>query len=295
VARRIRETKSSEELPIVMATSLEAREDRLRAYEVGINDFINKPVDHTELRLRLKWLLELKTAQDKLRASKQHLEDTVDLRTRELRHALEEVTRAQRRVHEGHLDTIRRLTVAAEYKDHDTAGHIERIGRYSEIVGHAMHLAPGTVDLLLHAAPMHDVGKLGIPDHILLKPGPLTDEERQIMNTHTTIGAQILSGSQSPVIQMGERVALSHHEKWNGQGYPRGMSGEDIPIEARVCTVVDFFDALTFDRPYRKAVPNDEVIEMIVAESGTSFDPAIVEVFLEVRSEIERIQAEYLD
>lgn len=115
------------------------------------------------------------------------------------------------------------------------------------------------------------------------------------MNTHTTIGAQILTGSQSPVIQMGERVALSHHEKWNGLGYPRGMSGEDIPIEARICSVVDFFDALTFDRPYRKAVPNDEVIEMIVGESGTSFDPAIVEVFLEARGDIERIQAEYLD
>jgi putative two-component system response regulator len=295
VARRIRETKSSEELPIVMATSLEAREDRLRAYEVGINDFINKPVDHTELRLRLKWLLELKSAQDKLRASKQHLEQTVELRTRELRHALEEVTRAQRAVQEGHLDTIRRLTIAAEYKDHDTAGHIERIGRYSEIVGHAMHLAPGTVDLLRHAAPMHDVGKLGIPDNILLKAGPLTDEERQVMNTHTTIGAQILQGSTSPVIKMGELVALAHHEKWNGGGYPHGLSGEDIPIEARICSVVDFFDALTFDRPYRKAVPNGKVIEMIREESGTSFDPDIVDIFLDVRPNIEEIQAEYLD
>lgn len=295
VARRIRQTKSSEELPIVMATSLEAREDRLRAYEVGINDFINKPVDHTELRLRLKWLLELKAAQDQLRASKRHLEDTVEVRTRELRHALEEVTHAQRQVQEGHLDTIRRLTIAAEYKDHDTAGHIERIGRYSEIVGHAMHLAPGMIDLLLHAAPMHDVGKLGIPDHILLKEGPLTDEERTIMNTHTTIGAQILTGSTSPVIQMGERVALAHHEQWCGEGYPHGLRGEDIPIEARICTVVDVFDALTFDRPYRKAVPNAQVIEMIVSESGTRFDPTIVEAFLRVRGDIEKIQAEYLD
>jgi putative two-component system response regulator len=294
VARRIRETKSSEELPIVMATSLEAREDRLRAYEVGINDFINKPVDHTELRLRLKWLLELKTAQDRLRASKRHLEDTVQLRTKELRHALEEVTQAQRRVHEGHLDTIRRLTLAAEYKDHDTAGHIERIGRYSEVVGHAMHLAPGTVDLLLHAAPMHDVGKLGIPDHILLKEGPLTDDEREVMNTHTTIGAQILTGSTSPVIQMGERVALFHHEKWDGTGYPNRVKGEEIPIEARICTVVDFFDALTMDRPYRKAVPNDEVVKMMLEETGTRFEPAVMEIFIDVRAKIEAIQAGYL-
>jgi putative two-component system response regulator len=294
VARRIRKTRTSDELPIVMVTSLEAREDRLRAYESGINDFINKPVDHTELRLRLKWLLELKSARDDLRQSKQHLETTVSLRTKELREALEEVTRAQREIQAGHLDTIRRLTLAAEYKDHDTAGHIERIGRYSQIVGMAMHLQPGTVDLLLHAAPMHDVGKLGIPDGILLKPGPLDDEERAIMNTHTTIGGQILAGSSSPVIQMGERVAMTHHEKWTGGGYPNGLSGEQIPIEARICSVVDFFDALTMDRPYRKAVPNDKVVEMIHEETGTSFDPAVVEVFVQVRPDIEAIQAEYV-
>ena len=199
LARRIRETRSSQQLPIVMVTSLEAREDRLRAYESGINDFINKPVDHTELQLRLKWLLELKSAHDQLSASKENLERSVELRTRELRQALEDVTRAQREIQAGHLDTIRRLTLAAEYKDRDTAGHIERIGRYSQVVGMAMHLQPGTVDLLLHAAPMHDVGKLGIPDSILLKPGPLDEEERTIMNTHTTIGAQILAGSTSPV------------------------------------------------------------------------------------------------
>ena len=295
VARRIREKRTSDELPIVMVTSLEAREDRLRAYEAGINDFINKPVDHTELRLRLRWLLELKSAQDALRQHKDSLESTVARRTRELRHALEEVTRAQREIQAGHLDTIRRLTLAAEYKDHDTAGHIERIGRYAQVLGMAMHIQPGTVDLLLHAAPMHDVGKLGIPDSILLKPGPLDEEERRIMNTHTTIGAQILAGSTSPVIQMGERVALAHHEKWDGTGYPHGLSGEGIPIEARICSVVDFFDALTMDRPYRRAVANDEVVEMIKSENGAAFDPAVVRTFLEVRSDIEAIQAEYME
>ena len=115
------------------------------------------------------------------------------------------------------------------------------------------------------------------------------------MNTHTTIGAQILTGSTSPVIQMGERVALAYHEKWNGRGYPRGIAGEDIPLEARICSVVDFFDALTMDRPYRKAVPKEEVVGMIQDESGASFDPSVVEVFLDVRSDIERIQDEYLD
>lgn len=292
VARRIREARSAQELPIVMVTSLEAREDRLRAYESGINDFINKPVDHVELRLRLHWLLELKAAQDQLMQSQAILEATVDRRTRELRNALEEVTAAQRRIQEGHLDTIYRLTLAAEYKDHDTAGHIERIGRYSEVMAHAMHLAPSVIDTIRHAAPMHDVGKLGIPDHILLKPGPLTDEEREIMNTHTTIGGQILAGSTSPVIQMGQRVALAHHEKWDGTGYPNGIAGAQIQVEARICTVVDFFDALTFDRPYRRAVPNDRVLEMMHEESGTRFDPDVLDVFFSIRGDIEAIQAD---
>ena len=137
--------------------------------------------------------------------------------------------------------------------------------------------------------------KLGIPDNILLKPGPLDEEERAIMNTHTTIGGQILSGSTSPVIQMGERIALTHHEKWDGSGYPNGLSGESIPIEARICTVVDFYDALTMDRPYRKAVPPDEVVEMIVGDSGTAFDPRVVDVFLEARPQIVEIQAEYVE
>lgn len=292
VARRIRMTRTPQDLPIVMVTSLDAREDRLRAYQAGINDFINKPVDHVELRLRLHWLLELKAAQDELMASQATLEATVERRTRELRSALEDVTDAQRRIQEGHLDTIYRLTLAAEYKDHDTAGHIERIGRYSEVVARAMHLAPGVIDTIRHAAPMHDVGKLGIPDHILLKPGPLTDEERAIMNTHTTIGGQILADSTSPVIQMGQRVAMGHHEKWDGTGYPNGLSGEEIPIEARICTVVDFFDALTFDRPYRAAVPNDEVREMMREENGTRFDADVLDVFFSVEDEIEAIQAD---
>ncbi len=295
VARRLRETKSSQELPIVMATSLEAREDRLRAYEVGINDFINKPVDHTELKLRLKWLLELKTAQDELRRHKEELETTVDRRTKELRYALEEITKAQREIQAGHLDTIRRLTLAAEYKDHDTHGHIERIGLFARAMAMAMHMAPGTIDLLLYAAPMHDVGKLGIPDRILLKPGPLTPEERKIMNRHTTIGAEILAKSTSPVIQMGQMVALTHHERWDGQGYPKGLSGEEIPIEARICSVVDFFDALTSDRPYRGAMPADEVVQMILAESGKAFDPAVVDVFMGIRGEIQTIRADYLE
>ena len=140
---------------------------------------------------------------------------------------------------------------------------------------------------------MHDVGKLGIPESILLKPGKLTDSEMATMRTHTTIGAQILSGSDSPLLQMGERIALSHHERWDGTGYPNGLSGEDIPIEGRICAVVDFFDALTMDRPYRKAVDVEEVLEMMRAESGHHFDPSVLETFLTIMDEIQEIRAGY--
>ncbi len=293
VARRLREESGHQDLPVVMVTGLARKEDRIRAYEVGISDFLNKPVDPHELRLRLRWLLELKDARDQLKTHQALLEQKVERRTNALRAALEEMTEAKRSTYEAHLDTIRRLTLAAEYKDRDTGGHIERIGRYSELMGRVLGHAPGDLEVILHAAPMHDVGKLGIPDRILLKPGPLDAQERAVMNTHTEIGAQILSGSDSPVIRMGARIALAHHEKWDGSGYPNGLAGEAIPEEARICAVVDFFDALTMDRPYRAAVPNDQVVEMMRESTGTHFDPRMFAAFEEVLPEVERIQAEY--
>lgn len=292
VARRIREESGHQDLPVVMVTGLARKEDRIHAYEVGISDFISKPVDPHELRLRLRWLLELKATQDALKAYQARLEEKVEQRTLALRKALDEVTTARRLTYDAHLDTIRRLTVAAEYRDGDTAHHIERIGRFSQAMGRAMGRSPTEVELLLHAAPMHDVGKLGIPDSVLLKPGPLDPQERAIMNTHTTVGAQILAGSTSPVIRLGETIARAHHERWDGAGYPNGMAGDDIPLEARICAVVDFFDALTMDRPYRGAVPNDDVVEMMEEEAGKHFDPEVFGVFLDIRDEIEEIQAE---
>jgi putative two-component system response regulator len=294
VARLVRGDPLVADIPIVMVTGLVGRDDRLRAFDLGINDFINKPVDPAELRLRARWLVSLKVAQDEIKAHGRTLEETVEVRTRELREALAEVQEARFKTHQAHLDTIHRLTLAGEYKDRDTADHVERIGRFSQVVARWMKLPEHTVDVIRHAAPMHDVGKLGIPDRILLKPGQLSDEEWAVMRTHTTIGAQILADSNSDVIQMGERIALCHHERWDGKGYPRGLPKEDIPLEARICSVVDVFDALTVDRPYRRAVPNDEVVAMMTEESGSHFDPDVLEAFLGARDEIESVQAEYL-
>lgn len=294
VARLVRGDPLIADIPIVMVTGLAGRDERLRAFDLGINDFINKPVDPNELRLRARWLVSLKVAQDEIKAHGRKLEETVEVRTRELRQALAEVHAARRKTHQAHMDTIHRLTVAGEYKDRDTADHVERIGRYSQVVARWMRLPQEMVETIRHAAPMHDVGKLGVPDRILLKPGPLDDEEWVLMRAHTTIGAQILANSTSDVIQMGERIALGHHERWDGKGYPNGVAGEEIPLEARICTVVDVFDAMTVDRPYRKAVPNDDVVEMMVKDARAHFDPDVLDAFLDAREEIESVQSEYV-
>lgn len=294
VAQRIRATPGFEFLPIIMVSGLEGAEEHRRALAAGINDFIQKPIDRDVLHLRSHWLLDLKRAHDRLNAYKADLERTVEMRTNALREALEEMTEARRQIYKAHLDTIRRLTIAAEFKDEVTARHIERIGLYSRVIAEALDMSPGQVETLLHAAPLHDVGKLGIPDHVLLKPGKLDDSEWAVMRTHTTLGSEILAGSDSNVIQMGQTIARSHHERWDGTGYPQGLSGPDIPIEARICAVVDFFDALTMDRPYRRALGTDVVLGMMREASGSHFDPEVLDVFFTHLPKITEIRSGYL-
>jgi putative two-component system response regulator len=291
VARRIRTHPEYHDLPIIMVTGLDSREDRLRAVEAGVNDFIAKPFELTELRVRCASLLRLKEATDALKRHRAELEQTVAKRTADLRLALEGMAEAQRSTYAAHLDTIRRLVIAAEYKDRDTAAHIERIGRISALIGTTLRLPPGEVEVLRYASPMHDVGKIGIPDAVLLKPGKLDADEWEIMQRHTTIGAAILHGSPSPVLQAGEVIARSHHERWNGSGYPDALRGEAIPLAGRICAVADVFDALTSDRHYRDALPAATVWEMMQAERGCHFDPAVLDAFLECRDEVDSIHA----
>ncbi len=295
VAQRIRHDPRLIDLPIIMVTGLDAKEDRLRAVEAGVNDFISKPFEINELRLRSQWLLKLKEASDLLKRHQADLERTVEKRTAALRRALEEMATAQRRTHDAHLDTIRRLVIAAEYKDRDTAAHIERIGQFSEVIARALKLSPGEIETVRHAAPMHDVGKIGIPDAILLKPGTLTADEWEIMRQHTVMGGRILHGSPSEVLRAGEQIALSHHEKWDGTGYPNGLRGEGIPLGGRICAVADVFDALTSNRHYRDALPNESVYDMIETQAERHFDPEIVAVFLASKLEVEEIQRECRD
>ncbi len=295
VARRVREDPRYYDLPIIMVTALSGKADRLRAVEAGANDFITKLVDRIELQVRTASLLKMKAAQDAVKRHRAELEETVRQRTAELRQAVHDLAEAQRRTHEAHLDTIHRLALAAEYRDNDTSAHIHRVGDYCALIARALGLPEDEVEIIRHASPMHDVGKLGIPDAILLKPGALTPEERAVIEQHALIGARILHGSEAKLLQVGEVIALSHHEKWDGSGYPYGLTGEEIPLYGRICAVVDVFDALTSKRPYKEAFSNEKACDILRAGRGTHFDPRVLDLFFAHFSEVLAIQQQYRD
>lgn len=295
VARRIRQDPEVADLPIIQVTALTSHQDRLRAVEAGANDFIGKPVDSTELRVRCASLLKMKQQQDAIKAHQAELENTVERRTSALRLALSQRAEAERRAYQAHLDTIHRLAIAAEYKDEDTASHIHRMSRYCGVLAEAIHLQPGEIESLVHASPMHDVGKMGIPDGILLKPGKLEPDEWEVMKTHTTIGGRILGGSDSELLEAGKVIALSHHERWDGSGYPAGIGGEDIPLSGRIAAVADVFDALTTKRPYKVAMPNEEAFEIIRKGRGSHFDAELVDHFFGNLDQILAVQKQYRD
>ncbi|MCK4888355.1 MAG: HD domain-containing protein [Candidatus Aminicenantes bacterium] len=199
----------------------------------------------------------------------------------DLKCTLSDLEIAHRQLQESYLDTIHRLVMAAEFRDDDTAKHIVRIGKYCELMGTEISLPPDHVRNLFNAAPMHDIGKIGIPDLILNKPGKLTVAEFEVIKTHTTIGASLLRGSKSEILQLGEVIALSHHEKWDGNGYPYGLKGKDIPIEGRIVAVADVFDALTSERRYKKAFTIEVSLNILKEERGKHFDPEIIDVFFD--------------
>jgi len=201
-----------------------------------------------------------------------------------------ELKTTNQKLQESYLDTIHRLALAAEYKDEDTGDHIVRMSRYCAFIANKYGLPPMEVHHILYASPMHDIGKIGVPDDILMKPGKLTDEEFEIMKTHTTIGAKILAHSKSEILKVAEQIALYHHEKWNGTGYPHGLSGDTIPLTARIVAVADAFDALTSKRPYKDPYPFEVACDIIKKERGQHFDPTVVDVFLRNIDEIVKIK-----
>lgn len=224
----------------------------------------------------------------KLEAVNQQLVKYAD----DLNKTISELKAAHQELHGVYLDTIHRLMLAAEYKDEETGDHIVRMSRYSAFIAEKIGLPAEDAQNILYAASMHDVGKIGIPDNILMKPGKLTDEEHNIMRTHTTIGAKILANSQAEILQLAQQIATSHHEKWNGKGYPQGLSGEKIPLVGRIVGIADVFDALTSKRPYKDPYPIEVVVDIIKKERGEHFWPDVVDVFLENLDEVLKIKGE---
>ena len=233
-------------------------------------------------------MLEVWQAQQMVRFQKELLEEKVLERTRELREAHDQLQ-------ESRLDVVWRLGRAAEYRDNETGLHIIRMSQIAAVLGRAYGMEEETADLLQVASPMHDIGKLGIPDSVMLKPDKLDDEEWKIMQTHAQIGADILAGGSSDLMKMAHKIALTHHEKWDGSGYPNGLKGENIPLEGRICAVADVFDALTSERPYKKAWSIDETMNFIQSESGKHFEPRLVELLEEKLLKILEIKAKYTE
>ena len=244
-------------VPIVVLTADKMPQTRHRALQQGARDFLTKPLDQTEVLLRIDNLL-------RARFHNSLLESKVSERTRELE-------RAQ-------IETLQRLALAAEYRDDDTGMHTKRVAQTAAMLGHQLNLHVTQVELIQWAAPLHDVGKIGVSDSILLKPGKLTYEEFEAMKRHTIIGAQMLGGSSSPYLQLAEEIALFHHERWDGEGYA-GIAGTQIPLSGRIVAVADVFDALTHERPYKAAWPVKAAVEEIVSQSGRQFDPRVVQAF----------------
>jgi putative two-component system response regulator len=270
-------------IPVVIISSMSDVKDRVLALDAGADDFMSKPVDRIELQARVRSLVKMKEYNDYMLGYQKQLETEVAHRTVQLKQALDRNKLAS-------LDTIFRLSQAAEYKDEDTGAHIVRIGFYAAAIARKMGFNPNDSEALLYAAPMHDVGKIGIPDKILLKPAKLEPDEWDTMKQHTTIGGKILQGSDFDVIQMAEVVALTHHEKWDGTGYPRGLQGENIPKVGRIAAIADVFDALTTRRPYKDAFPYDKALTIIQEMAPVHFDPQVTSAFFEIVDQILEIR-----
>ncbi|SMF29191.1 response regulator [Desulfovibrio gilichinskyi] len=258
VCRRIKSQIKTKNIPVIFVTAKNDGGDETLGFELGAVDYITKPIHPLVVKARIKTHLAL--LNHNLLLERQVAERTKDL-------------------YSTRLEVIRRLGIAAEFKDNETGQHILRMSKYSHTIAKGFGFSNSEADILLNAAPMHDVGKIGIPDSILLKPGKLTSDEWEIMKTHTLIGGKIIGVHDNALLRAARTVALTHHEKWNGQGYPEGLCGENIPIEGRIVAVADVFDALTSNRPYKEAWPVEQAFDLLLNEQGKHFDPKLIDIF----------------
>jgi putative two-component system response regulator len=300
---QIRGHQEFETTPVIILTASSDNETKISALKQGATDLLAKPIHHGELVARIRNVLNVKIYQDQLKANSETLEEAVRLRTAEL-----EASR---------LSVIQCLARAAEFRDDDTGQHVIRVGKYARIIGAELGLSEKDLCLLEPAAQLHDVGKIGVEDSILLKPGKLTPEEydamkkhcgfgkkivdclpereAQLIRMHTEMGAKIMDIPDSPILTLAKIIAMTHHERWDGCGYPLGLSGEDIPLEGRITAVADVFDALMSKRSYKPAFPLAKSLEILEEGRGTQFDPSVLDAFTKRRQEIIQIQIDYAE
>jgi len=295
VCRRLRADPRTTHTPVLFVTGASDRLFRREALQAGASDFVAKPFDEVELLARLRNSVRLKLYVDGVARDRIDLHHTVERRTMDLEAATARLERLQKDLAFARHETIERLARAAEYRDDETAAHLHRMSHYCHLLGQRAGLDDYACEMLRIASPMHDVGKVGIPDQILLKPGRLTPDEFQIMKQHAEIGYRILSGSDSELVQLAATIAHTHHEKWDGSGYPRGLCGDVIPIEGRIAAIADVFDALTSDRPYKRAWTIDEAVAHLTSGRASHFDPTLVDLFVDALDDVLTIRARFRD
>ncbi|MFC1684295.1 HD domain-containing phosphohydrolase [Pseudomonadota bacterium] len=281
VMEQLKKDSNGDYLPVLVLTAQTDEETRIRALKQGARDFVTKPFNRMEVLNRIQNILEVRLLHNQLREHNSVLEERVRERTIELR--------------ETQLEIVRRLGYAAEHRDNETGLHIIRMSKYCQLLAIQIGWNETNAELILHSSPMHDIGKLGIPDRILLKPGKLDAEEWEIMKSHSLKGAEILTGHPSELLRMAKDIALYHHEKWNGKGYPYGLNGKEIPLSARIVSIIDVFDALTSKRPYKEAWPLEQALDEIKAGRGEHFDPDITDAFFHILPQIRSIMEEYAE
>lgn len=281
VMHQLNDYREQHYLPILALSAEKGTGASLKALESGATDVLNKPYENPEILFRIKNMLEMRFLHVASRNQNKILEEKVEGRTRELRDSQKEI--------------IRRLAQAAEFRDNETGAHIIRISKYCALFAKALEMDENEIELFAMASPLHDIGKIGIPDNILLKPGRFTNEEFEVMKTHALIGAQLLDGSQSPVMQMARVIALTHHERWDGSGYPKGLKGDEIPLVGQICSICDVFDALISKRIYKNAWTLTDAAKIIIAEKGRQFNPNLVDKFEQLLPQFIEIAKAYND
>ena len=275
VCRRLQTDPNSQNIPIIFVTAKDEASDEAKGFEMGAVDYITKPVSTPIVKARVKTHLMLKAAKEDLQNQNAILDQKIKKRRMELKAS--------------QLEAVERLGLASEYRDEETGFHIKRISECCRLIGIRLGFSTDENETFAIASTMHDIGKIGIPDHLFSKPDKLTEEEWVIMKTHTTIGHQILSGSTSEILQVAAVIALTHHEKWNGEGYPHRLKGEEIPLIGRIVCVCDMFDNLVSKRPYKDSWSIEDSLKEIRKERGVSFDPKLVDIFIQLGPQLTKV------